>query len=143
MIFCSEGVKIGPGALNQKTMGAHMLGAQDQAQFATPYCRVLLNISFPWQIQAQEEIAIISWRECSKKPVQQGRECLLHPAECNHCLTRGAHMEYVSTEKWRDRRWQLFSTFPAVLDQYQHPDFNLNDFSLSLHGTRFTEMVED
>jgi hypothetical protein len=33
----------------------------------------LLNISFPWPIQAQEETAIISWRECSKKSVQQGR----------------------------------------------------------------------
>ena len=33
----------------------------------------LLNFSFPWQIQAQEETAIISWRECSKKSVQQGR----------------------------------------------------------------------
>jgi hypothetical protein len=27
----------------------------------------LLNISLPWQINAQEETAIISWRECSKK----------------------------------------------------------------------------
>ena len=34
----------------------------------------LLNISLPWQTQAQEETAIISWRECSKKSVQQGRE---------------------------------------------------------------------
>jgi hypothetical protein len=33
----------------------------------------LLNISLPWQIHAQEEAAIISWRECSKKSVQQGR----------------------------------------------------------------------
>jgi hypothetical protein len=33
----------------------------------------LLNISFPWQIQAQEETTIISWRESSKKSVQQGR----------------------------------------------------------------------
>jgi len=33
----------------------------------------LLNISLPWQIHAQEETAIISWRECSKKSVQQGR----------------------------------------------------------------------
>jgi len=33
----------------------------------------LLNILFPWQIHAQEETAIISWRECSKKSVQQGR----------------------------------------------------------------------
>jgi hypothetical protein len=27
-------------------------------------------------------------------------------------LTRGAYMEYVSTAKWRERRWGLFSTFP-------------------------------
>ena len=40
----------------------------------------LLNISFPWQIQAQEEAAVISWRECSKKSVQEGRYCLLGPA---------------------------------------------------------------
>ena len=41
----------------------------------------LLNISLPWQIHAQEETAIISWRECSKKhalslsegSIQQGR----------------------------------------------------------------------
>ena len=33
----------------------------------------LLNISLSWQINAQEETAIISWRECSKKSVQQGR----------------------------------------------------------------------
>jgi len=33
----------------------------------------LLNISLPWQINAPEETAIISWRECSKKSVQQGR----------------------------------------------------------------------
>jgi len=33
----------------------------------------LLKFSFPWQIQAQEEAAIISWRECSKRSVQQGR----------------------------------------------------------------------
>jgi hypothetical protein len=33
----------------------------------------LLNISFPWQKKAPEETTIISWRECSKKSVQQGR----------------------------------------------------------------------
>jgi hypothetical protein len=27
----------------------------------------LLNISFPWQIKAQEETTIISWRELFKK----------------------------------------------------------------------------
>ncbi len=27
-------------------------------------------------------------------------------------LTRGAYSEYVSTAKWRERRWRLFSTFP-------------------------------
>jgi len=32
-----------------------------------------LNIPLPWQKQAQGETAIISWRECSKKSVQQGR----------------------------------------------------------------------
>jgi len=26
--------------------------------------------------------------------------------------TRGAYMKYVSTAKWRERRWRLFSTFP-------------------------------
>ncbi|MEE9232179.1 MAG: hypothetical protein V3U07_01865 [Nitrospirales bacterium] len=26
-------------------------------------------------------------------------------------LTRGAYSEYVSTAKWRERRWRLFSTF--------------------------------
>jgi len=33
----------------------------------------LLNISLPWHIHAQDETAIISWRECSKKSAQQGR----------------------------------------------------------------------
>jgi hypothetical protein len=27
-------------------------------------------------------------------------------------LTRGAYLRYVSTAKWRERRWRLFSTFP-------------------------------
>jgi hypothetical protein len=26
-------------------------------------------------------------------------------------LTRGAYFQYVSTAKWRERRWRLFSTF--------------------------------
>ena len=30
-------------------------------------------------------------------------------------LTRGAYMEYVSTAKGRERRWRLFSTFPAEI----------------------------
>jgi hypothetical protein len=72
----------------------------------------LLNISFPWQIQAQEETAIITWRECSKKsssPVLSSVEGkathgLLYPKGDNHCLTRGAYMAYVSTAKWRKRR---------------------------------------
>jgi len=28
-------------------------------------------------------------------------------------FTRGAYMEYVSTAKWRERRWRLVSTFPG------------------------------
>jgi hypothetical protein len=27
-------------------------------------------------------------------------------------FARGAYMPYVSTEKWRERRWRLFSTDP-------------------------------
>jgi len=27
-------------------------------------------------------------------------------------LTRGVYFQYVSTAKWRERRWRLFSTFP-------------------------------
>jgi hypothetical protein len=27
----------------------------------------------------------------------------------------GAYAEYVSTEKWRERRWRLFSTDPLLL----------------------------
>jgi hypothetical protein len=27
-------------------------------------------------------------------------------------FTRGAYVEYVSTRKWRERRWRLFSTDP-------------------------------
>ena len=70
----------------------------------------LLNISFPWQIQAQEETGIISWRECSRKSVQSCPEPLEGKAAA--ILTRGAYMEYVSTAKWRERRWRLFSIFP-------------------------------
>jgi len=33
----------------------------------------LLNISPQWRINTQDETDIISWRECSKKFVQQGR----------------------------------------------------------------------
>jgi len=36
----------------------------------------LLNISLRRQMHSQEETAIISWRECSKKFVQQGRSPL-------------------------------------------------------------------
>jgi len=43
------------------------------SQFMRVLTLGLLNISLPWQIQAQEETAIISWRECSKKSAQQGR----------------------------------------------------------------------
>ncbi len=28
-------------------------------------------------------------------------------------FTRGAYVYYVSTEKWRERRWRLFSTDPG------------------------------
>ena len=38
--------------------------------------------------------------------------------------------------------WQSANPI-AVLDPYQHPDCSLGDLRLSLHGTRFTEMMED
>jgi hypothetical protein len=41
--------------------------------------------------------------ECSKKSVQQGRSP----------WTSGAYPRYVSTEKWRERRWRFFSTTPT------------------------------
>jgi len=43
--------------------------------------------------------------------------------------------------KWRKHSHSANSM--AVFDQYQHPDFYLGDFRLSLHETTFTEMVED
>jgi hypothetical protein len=63
----------------------------------------LLNISFPWQIQAQEETAIITWRVLSSVE-GKATHGLLYPKGDNHCLTRGAYMAYVSTAKWRKRR---------------------------------------
>ena len=30
-------------------------------------------------------------------------------------FTRGAYVEYVSTEKWRERRWRLFLTAPREI----------------------------
>ena len=64
----------------------------------------LLNISFPWQIQAQEETSIITaGGKVQKSPSSKAAAI----------LTRGAYVEYVSTAKWRERRWRLFSTFPG------------------------------
>jgi len=45
---------------------------------------------------------IRSHRECSKKS----------SSKATAILTRGAYTSYVSTAKWRERRWRLFSTFP-------------------------------
>jgi hypothetical protein len=61
----------------------------------------LLNILFPWKIQAQEETAIIAGGNVQKSPSSKAAAI----------LTRGAYMEYESTAKWRERRWRLFSTF--------------------------------
>jgi hypothetical protein len=36
----------------------------------------------------------------------------VRPARPQPFWLRGAYMEYVSTAKWRERRWRLFSTFP-------------------------------
>ncbi|MEC4673356.1 MAG: hypothetical protein VST68_04140 [Nitrospirota bacterium] len=43
-----------------------------------------MNISLPWPIHAHEKTGIISWRECSKKFVQQGRSPF--DARSVHCV---------------------------------------------------------
>jgi hypothetical protein len=48
----------------------------------------------------------------SKGPSSKAAHGLAYPAGDLTCLTRGAYAEYVSTEKWRERRWRLFSTDP-------------------------------
>jgi hypothetical protein len=79
-----------------------------------------VEYSFPWHIQAQEETANISGRECSKKhalSLSKGPS-----SKAGALLTRGAYMEYVSTAKGRERRWWLFSTFPFN-SQFDHSIF--------------------
>jgi len=64
----------------------------------------LLNISFPWQIQAQEETAIIAGGNVQKSPSSKAAVLLAASHRAHPLLTRGAYMEYVSTAKWRERR---------------------------------------
>ncbi len=66
-------------------------------------CSKLLNDSFPWQIQAQEETPAAPGGNVQKRPSSKAAVI----------LTRGAYSQYVSTAKCRERRWRLFSTFPA------------------------------
>jgi hypothetical protein len=61
----------------------------------------LLNISFKWPINALGEIDISSHGNGQKSPSSKAAAI----------LTRGAYLQYVSTAKWRERRWRLFSTF--------------------------------
>jgi hypothetical protein len=51
---------------------------------------------------AQDEVTHQRWRVGSKSPSSKAAAI----------LTRGAYAEYVSTGKWRERRWRLFSTGP-------------------------------
>ncbi len=77
----------------------------------------------PLAIHTPVEKDIVSGRECSKKhalslsegSVQSCPEAIEGKAAA--ILTRGAYMEYVSTAKWRERRWRLFSTFPRWVFQ--------------------------
>jgi len=117
----------------------------------------LLNISLPWQIHAQEEAAIISWRECSKKhalSLSEGSSPVLSLAEGKAAaiLTRGAYMEYVSTAKWRPayakplrqawnrwlvcrslgEGWRLRSTFPEGAKGWEARKFNNQSIDLSV-----------
>ena len=67
-------------------------GLLEQSILYASFRMGLLDISFPWQIQAQEETAIISWRECSKKSVQQGRSI-----DC--CVPQGKIVQLIPKEE--------------------------------------------
>jgi len=54
---------------------------------------------------AQDEVTHQRLRAGSKKPALRSLE-----GKAAAILTRGAYAEYVSTGKWRERRWRLFST---------------------------------
>jgi hypothetical protein len=51
-------------------------------------------------------------------------------------LTRGAYMKYVSTAKWRERRWRLFSTFPESKPPFSLKSVNISKITL-VSGFRF------
>ncbi len=67
-------------------------------------------------ISRQEAVHDQQPRVCSKKPVlslSKGPSSpVLRPPEGKAAaiFARGAYWYYVSTEKWRERRWRLFST---------------------------------
>ncbi len=50
----------------------------------------------------QEAVRYQLHRVCSKKL----------SSKATAIFARGAYWQYVSTEKWRERRWRLFSTDP-------------------------------
>jgi len=68
----------------------------------TIYSLGLLNISREKPVFVVKKINVSSQREWSKKSSSKAAAILM----------RGAYVEYVSTAKWRERRWWLFSTFP-------------------------------
>ncbi|MEC4679473.1 MAG: hypothetical protein VST67_02085 [Nitrospirota bacterium] len=69
----------------------------------------LLNISIPWHIHALGEIDISSRRGNGQKSPSSKAAAL---------LAGGAYAQYVSTAKGRERRWRLFSTFPAFVSDF-------------------------
>jgi len=65
-------------------------------------------------------------------------------------LARGAYIQYVSTAKWRERRWWLFSTFPIWLSLFptcrNDPSFRLSiHLSQNIHheGKRIETLEAD
>jgi hypothetical protein len=52
---------------------------------------------------------MIIWNGRGFGPVQKSQS-----SKATAIFARGAYTEYVSTEKWRERRWRLFSTGPEV-----------------------------
>ena len=62
----------------------------------------LLNILYPWARDASGRDSILIRGKVQKRS----------SSKASALLTRGAYAEYVSTTKWRERSWRLFSTFP-------------------------------
>jgi hypothetical protein len=67
---------------------------------------------------AQDEVTHQRRRVSSKKHARSLPEGSVQQGAA--IFTRGAYAEYVSTEKWRERRWRLFLTDPLEIFAMLH-----------------------